>query len=84
MAVCASGHWMVGTRTAGWRWWVAVAEGYWQFCEILERRTVTAPTIASPPETERVVLEQHTEHGDYRLRPLTDVMEAAEAPSEPE
>lgn len=47
---------------------------YWKFCNILERTRVTSPTIASRPETERVVLEQHTGSGDYRLRPLEEVL----------
>ncbi|MFB6256697.1 MAG: hypothetical protein ABEH58_08255 [Haloplanus sp.] len=38
---------------------------------------MTSPTVASAPQTERVVLEQHTGTGDYRLRPLTDVTEEA-------
>lgn len=43
---------------------------YWRFCEIVERREVTGPTVTTPPRTERVVLEQHTGTGDYRTRPL--------------
>lgn len=52
-------------------------EGYWRFCDIVERTRVTSPTIATPPETERVVLEQHTATGEYRLRPLRAVVEEA-------
>lgn len=48
-------------------------DGYWRFCEFLERTHITAPTIAAPPETERVVLEQHTATGEYRIRPLERV-----------
>jgi hypothetical protein len=51
---------------------------YWRFCEIIERQVVTSPTITAPPQTERVVLEQHTGTGEYRLRPLQAVTEAAE------
>lgn len=53
-------------------------DGYWRFCEILERTRVTSPTIASPPQTERVVLEQHTGTGAYRLRPLGEVTDEAD------
>ncbi|MFB6304292.1 MAG: hypothetical protein ABEH47_03930 [Haloferacaceae archaeon] len=53
-------------------------EGYWRFCEVLERTRVTSPTIASAPQTERVVLEQHTATGEYRLRPLAEVTAAAD------
>jgi hypothetical protein len=54
--------------------------GYWRFCDIVEQTRVTTPTIATPPETERVVLEQHTVTGEYRTRPLQNV--AREARSE--
>lgn len=53
-------------------------EGHWRFCDILERTRVTSPTVASAPETERVVLEQHTGTGAYRLRPLADVIDDAD------
>jgi hypothetical protein len=49
------------------------ADGYWRFCDIIERTVITSPTITSPPQTERVVLEQHTGTGDYRIRLLQDV-----------
>lgn len=52
-------------------------EGYWQFCDIIERTRVTGPTITTPPETERVVLEQHTGTGAYRIRPLHVVIAEA-------
>lgn len=52
-------------------------DGYWRFCDILERTRVTSPTIASAPQTERVVLEQHTATGAYRLRSLADVTDEA-------
>jgi len=49
---------------------------HWQFCDIVERTTIPGPTLATPAETERVVLEQHTETGEHRVRPpgvvLTD------------
>ncbi|MFB6281320.1 MAG: hypothetical protein ABEH40_04825 [Haloferacaceae archaeon] len=55
------------------------ADGYWRFCEIIERTVVTSPTITSAPGTERVVLEQHTGSGAYRIRSLQDVtIEAAD------
>lgn len=53
-------------------------QGYWRFCDILERTRVTSPTIASAPQTERVVLEQHTGSGAYRTRPLDAVADEAE------
>jgi hypothetical protein len=53
-------------------------DGYWRFCEIVERQVVTSPTITAPPQTERVVLEQHTGTGKYRLRPLEQVTEEAD------
>lgn len=49
--------------------------GYWRFCEIIERTRVTSPIIATPAETERVVLEQHTKTGEYRVRPLQAIIE---------
>lgn len=49
------------------------ADGYWRFCEIIERTVITSPTITSAPQTERVVLEQHTGTGAYRIRSLQDV-----------
>jgi hypothetical protein len=55
------------------------ADGYWRFCEIIERTVVTSPTITSAPQTERVVLEQHTGTGAYRIRPLQDVTMEADA-----
>jgi len=51
---------------------------YWRFCEIIERQVVTSPTITAPPQTERVVLEQHTATGEYRLRPLEQVTDEAD------
>ena len=51
--------------------------GYWQFCEIIERTKIPGPTITTPAETEQVVLEQHTETGAYRVRPLKVVMQGA-------
>lgn len=55
-----------------------MGDGYWRFCKVIERTRITAPTIATPPETERVVLEQHTDTGEYRLRPLAEVVTEAE------
>lgn len=52
-------------------------ERYWRFCEIIERTTVTSPTIVTRPDTERVVLEQHTKTGEYRVRPLRTVVAEA-------
>lgn len=52
--------------------------GYWRFCEIVERTKIPGPTLATPAETERVVLEQHTETGEYRVRPLGVVMADAD------
>ena len=51
--------------------------GYWRFCEIIERTKIPGPTITTPAETEQVVLEQHTETGEYRVRPLKTVMHDA-------
>lgn len=51
--------------------------GYWQFCEIIERTRISGPTITTPAETEQVVLEQHTNTGEYRVRPLMAVMKEA-------
>jgi len=53
-------------------------EGYWRFCDIVERRVITSSIITSPPQTQQVVLEQHTETGEYRLRSLASVTEEAE------
>ena len=53
-------------------------QGYWRFCDLLERTRVTSPAVASAPETERVVLEQHTGTGEYRVRPLADVVDDAD------
>ena len=50
-------------------------DGYWRFCDILERQVVSGPRITAPPHVERVVLEQHTETGAYRLRSLDEVMD---------
>ncbi|RCU46392.1 hypothetical protein DU504_03150 [Haloplanus salinus] len=44
--------------------------GYRRFCEIVERTKIPGPTLATPAETERVVLEQHTETGEYRTLPV--------------
>jgi hypothetical protein len=52
-------------------------DGYWRFCDTFEETRVTSPTIATPPETERVVLEQHTGTGDYRVRPIRAVLTEA-------
>jgi len=49
------------------------ADGYWRFCDIIERTVITSPTITSAPQTERVVLEQHTVTGAYRVRSLREV-----------
>ena len=54
-----------------------MTDGYWRFCKVLERTKVTAPAIATQPETERVVLEQHTGTGEYRLRNLDTVLAEA-------
>jgi hypothetical protein len=51
--------------------------GYWRFCEILERTRITTPTVTAPPETQQVVLEQHTVTGEYRVRPLKEVAKEA-------
>ena len=53
-------------------------DGHWRYCDILERTRVTSPTVTSAPQTERVVLEQHTETGAYRIRPLADVVDETE------
>jgi stress response protein YsnF len=52
--------------------------GYWQFCDIVERTKIPGPTLATPAETERVVLERHTETGECRVRPLGVVMTEAD------
>lgn len=48
-------------------------EGYWRFCDVIERTVITSPTITAAPATEKVVLEQHTATGEYRVRSLQDV-----------
>lgn len=53
-------------------------DDYWRFCEIIERTVITSPTIATPPQTERVVLEQHTGTGEYRIKSLDDVVSGAD------
>lgn len=53
-------------------------DGYWRFCAIVEREIITTPTVTAPPHTERAVLEQHTDSGAYRLRPLDAVTDGAE------
>lgn len=52
-------------------------EGYWRFCDVVERTNVPNTVIATPPETERAVLEQHTGTGEYRLRSLDEVLTEA-------
>jgi hypothetical protein len=52
-------------------------DGYWRFCDTFEEIRVTSPTITTAPETERVVLEQHTDTGDYRVRPIQTVVDEA-------
>jgi len=52
--------------------------GYWQFCNIVERTKIPGATLTTPAETERVVLEQHTGTGEYRVRPLGGVMTEAD------
>lgn len=48
-------------------------DGYWRFCDVIERTVITSPTITAAPGTEKVVLEQHTGTGAYRIRSLGDV-----------
>lgn len=56
---------------------MAPEDGYWRFCDMLERHNVTTPIITTPPETERVVLEQHTGTGKYRFRPFDEIANEA-------
>ncbi|MFB6080673.1 MAG: hypothetical protein ABEJ81_06730 [Haloferacaceae archaeon] len=53
-------------------------DGYWRFCDVIERTVITSPTITSAPQIEKVVLEQHTATGAYRVRSLDDVTAEAD------
>jgi len=48
---------------------------YWQFCESIEWTIIPDPAISTPAESKQVVLEQYTDAGEYRGRPLKTVME---------
>lgn len=55
-----------------------MTEGYWRFCDMLKLTRIATQTITAPPQTERVVIEQHTENDEYRVRQLNTVLEEAE------
>ncbi|MFW5917932.1 MAG: hypothetical protein ACOCR0_00465 [Haloferacaceae archaeon] len=57
-------------------------DGYWRFCEVVERTKIPRPAVTTPPETEKVVLEQHTATGAYRFRSLEAVMSEASEESQ--
>lgn len=46
----------------------------WRFCTTLVDPSVAAKHHEDPNPPHTVVLEQHTESGEYRMRPFTDVV----------